>query len=172
MWGSWWINTTPQFPELLTTINQSGINPWGCATLSDLCSFHIYYHPTTLITHTLLTPVTTAVLGNLTSICYHPRNGFSFSCQNWWALWNPGRWIKHDYLAHPKYLLWAWHCKRTCLDVVMCILFYFYCIFPITIYSPYTPFPLQSPHCCPCPWVLFPFCSVPPAPLLLVQFVH
>ena len=22
--------------------------------------------------------------------------------------------------------------------------------------------PQKLPHCCPCPWVLFPFCSVPP----------
>ena len=42
------------------------------------------------------------------------------------------------------------------------LLLLFYCIFPMNIYSPYTPSPLQSPHCCPCPWVLIHFCSIPP----------
>ena len=32
-----------------------------------------------------------------------------------------------------------------------------YCIFSITIYSPFSPFPQQSQHCCPCLPVLFPF---------------
>ena len=26
------------------------------------------------------------------------------------------------------------------------------------------PLPQQSLHCCPCPWLLFPFCSIPPPP--------
>ena len=45
--------------------------------------------------------------------------------------------------------------------------FNLYCIFPITIYTPYNPSPQQSPHWCPCPWVLFPFCSIPPPPNFL-----
>ena len=32
-------------------------------------------------------------------------------------------------------------------------------------------FPLQSPHCCPCPWVLFPFGSAPPPPNLPIAFI-
>ena len=71
-------------------------------------------------------------------------------------------------------------------------LFSLYCIFSITIYSPYPSSPQQSPHCCPCPWVLFPFFLNPSTPhlpplhslsscspsmslspcSLLVQFVH
>ena len=36
--------------------------------------------------------------------------------------------------------------------------------FPLPFSSPILPFtpPPQLPHCCPCPWVLFPFCSVLP----------
>ena len=48
-------------------------------------------------------------------------------------------------------------------------LFFFFCILLIvTVFFPLPcspfllPFPLQSPHCCPCPWVLFPLCSIPP----------
>ena len=37
----------------------------------------------------------------------------------------------------------------------------FFWIFPITIQFPYALSPQQSPRCCPCPWVLFPFCSIP-----------
>ena len=37
---------------------------------------------------------------------------------------------------------------------------YFYCIFPLP-FIPLTPYlPPQSPHCFPCPWVYFPFCSI------------
>ena len=42
-------------------------------------------------------------------------------------------------------------------------LFNLYCIFPITTQSPYILLPQQSAHCCPHPWALFPFCSIPPA---------
>ena len=36
--------------------------------------------------------------------------------------------------------------------------------FPLA-YIPLTlPCPVQSPHCCPCPWVLFPFGSILPPP--------
>ena len=39
------------------------------------------------------------------------------------------------------------------------IFIYFYCIISITIYLLYIP---QSPYWCPRPWVLFPFCLIPP----------
>ena len=45
-------------------------------------------------------------------------------------------------------------------------------VFAMTIYPPYTlchlhppPLPLQSPHCCPCPWVLFHSIIPHPTPL-------
>ena len=38
----------------------------------------------------------------------------------------------------------------------------FIVFFPLPFTSLIPPTPQQSPHCCPCPWVLFPFCSVPP----------
>ena len=45
--------------------------------------------------------------------------------------------------------------------------FFYSVIFVILFSLPLSPlipaFPLQSPHCCPCPWVLFPFYSTPPA---------
>ena len=49
-----------------------------------------------------------------------------------------------------------------------------YCIFFPWSSSPLTPsFPQQSPHCCPCPWVLFSFSSIPPPPPLpsLLAFI-
>ena len=40
---------------------------------------------------------------------------------------------------------------------------YFYLIFTVFFPLPFStlvsPSPQQSAHCCPCPWVLFPFCS-------------
>ena len=46
------------------------------------------------------------------------------------------------------------------------VCFIFIVFFPLP-FSPLTLPPLQqSPHCCPCPWVPFPFCSVPPLPNL------
>ena len=67
---------------------------------------------------------------------------------------------------------------------------FIFVIFPLPFNPLKLPAPLQSPHCCPCPWVLFSFSSIPP-PLtspqyllscslsmslslfcLLVQFVH
>ena len=80
-----------------------------------------------------------------------------------------------------------------CFLTIPCKSNFFTIFFPIVIYSPYTSLsPPQSPHRCPCPWVLLPFCLVPPpltsplhrpiavsllsmslSPLcLLVQFVH
>ena len=59
--------------------------------------------------------------------------------------------------------------------------------FPLPFSPLITPYSQQSLHCCPCPRVLFPFCSLPPLPTtschllsiyesvpfsLLVQFVH
>ena len=39
---------------------------------------------------------------------------------------------------------------------------FFNWIFPLP-FCPFTPLsPQQSPHCRPCPWVLSPFCSIPP----------
>ena len=42
------------------------------------------------------------------------------------------------------------------------ILYYFYCIFSLPFIPLKAPSPLQSPHCCPCPWVLCP--PLPPSP--------
>ena len=63
------------------------------------------------------------------------------------------------------YIICILHCVFTTqsllllLRVCVCVVF-----FP----SPFSPLiphsPLQSPHCCPCPWVLFPFPSIPPPP--------
>ena len=38
----------------------------------------------------------------------------------------------------------------------------FIVFFPLPFKSPYTSSCQQSPHCCPCPWVFFSFCSVLP----------
>ena len=40
--------------------------------------------------------------------------------------------------------------------IVFLIYLIFIAFFSIIIESPYAPFPLQSPYCCPCPWVFFP----------------
>ena len=46
--------------------------------------------------------------------------------------------------------------------------FYFFIVFfPLPFSSLIPLHPLQSPHCCPCSWIVFPFCSVPPLPLPL-----
>ena len=78
------------------------------------------------------------------------------------------------------------------------IIIYYHCIFPLSFIplkpsstSTHPPLSLQSPHYCPCPWVLFFFTCSPPCPqttppelsacslfvslslfCLLVQFVH
>ena len=43
--------------------------------------------------------------------------------------------------------------------------FFFHLIFIVFFPLPFSPLmprsSQQSPHCCPCPWVLFPFCSIP-----------
>ena len=52
------------------------------------------------------------------------------------------------------------------------LLFNFYCIFPITAQPPYIPSPHQPPHCCPCPWDLLSFCSIPPPPNLPTTSCH
>ena len=44
---------------------------------------------------------------------------------------------------------------------------FFKCIFFLLPFSPLTPsLPQQSPHCCLCPWVFFPFSLIPPPPSL------
>ena len=78
---------------------------------------------------------------------------------------------------------------------LFCFVLSFYVIFIIFFPLPLSPLippsPQKSPHCCPCPWVLLPFCSIPPSPhflpplavicspsmslplfCLLVQFIH
>ena len=58
-----------------------------------------------------------------------------------------------------------------CISFLL-LFFLFYYILSIMIYPPFTLFhlhpllPQQSPHCWPRPWVLFPFCSIPPPPNL------
>ena len=62
---------------------------------------------------------------------------------------------------HPKDLK-----ARNWTDLYIHNLYY---IFPLP-FSPFIPSsPQQSPHYCPCPWVLFPFCSIPPFPHLFPQ---
>ena len=64
-----------------------------------------------------------------------------------------------------------------CVHFYLFILSIFYCIFSISISLPFIPLIYhallhpQSPHCCPCPGVPFPFCSIPPplpSPLYLL----
>ena len=53
------------------------------------------------------------------------------------------------------------------MSLFMVLLFFFwknYCIFPLSFNSLIPPSPLPSPHCCPCLWDLFPFCSTPLLP--------
>ena len=76
----------------------------------------------------------------------------------------------------------------SCIFFNKCLFFFFKCF--MYFYYHWVPYiPLQSAHSCPCPWVLFPFCSIPLPPTLpslavillsmslflfclLVQFVH
>ena len=50
---------------------------------------------------------------------------------------------------------------NTHLRICLLILFFFDLIFIVFFPLPFSPHvpssPQQSPHCCPCPWVLFPF---------------
>ena len=43
---------------------------------------------------------------------------------------------------------------------------FFIIVFPLPFILPIAASPQQSPHCCPYPWVLFSFCSIPQPPNL------
>ena len=56
--------------------------------------------------------------------------------------------------------------KQCCINIPFFFRNYFFflkVIFP-SPFSLLIPSPPQSLHCCPRPWVLFPFCSIPPLP--------
>ena len=116
-------------------------------------------------------------------------------CISWTPYWGPGPQPRHVSwlgIEPVTFLFTGQHSiHRATLARAMCSFFQlsFLVFFSITIYFPYTPSPLQSSHCCPCPWV-FCFCLIPPriscspwlSPCspsmslslvsLLVQFVH
>ena len=64
------------------------------------------------------------------------------------------------FLWMPRKLLWL--ISIMLFIFIFSFLLYFFRYHLVPLY----PFPQQSPHCCPCSWVLFPFCSIRP-PLIL-----
>ena len=77
-------------------------------------------------------------------------------CAVEWVIW--GSWGKGIHLLQYILLFHVIPLKKKTL---------YKCIFPL----PFSPLVSpcgspQLPHCCPCPWVLFPFCSIPPPPHL------
>ena len=94
-----------------------------------------------------------------------------FICPSIWNAFN-NKWYLVDRTQEKSVswgLTWTNGAMNVHLVLPSCFKFLFYCIFSITIYPSCILFLWQSPHYYPCPWVLFPFCSIPPPPNLPTQ---
>ena len=90
------------------------------------------------------------------------------------AMWLNGKTSHHCQTSEPGSLsvgkkVWLYFSNKikVLIDIRATPVLLFISFLTVFFLLPFNPLlptsPLQSPHCCPCPWVLFPYCSIPPS---------